>query len=249
MKTSTYVKRFNNALKAYEGTTVKVPEVPLQVALFLRNLCDTRFRQFKVNLRSDFHQLNVAYPATINAAFTRAADWENDHPVPYRSSKPSQHHSTPQLKAHNRMKTLKRVVVERELDVVVKVGEDVGEDVIIPLSLPKANAMYAISVELLATTPIIVLVWRMPRQQSTMGKAFTQALKHMTLTVHPKMISSWTHNAHITYFETPTFCTICTHLQPPSLSMDRSKTHPSRQTRWDTSWTWKKKFTILMKLV
>jgi hypothetical protein len=91
---STYVKRFNNALKAYEGTTVKVPEVPLQVALFLRNLCDTRFRQFKVNLRSDYHQLNVAYPTTINAAFTRAADWENDHPVPYRSSKPSHQSST-----------------------------------------------------------------------------------------------------------------------------------------------------------
>jgi hypothetical protein len=34
---STYVKLFNNALKAYEGTTVKVPEVPLQVALFYLN--------------------------------------------------------------------------------------------------------------------------------------------------------------------------------------------------------------------
>ena len=91
---STYVKRFNNALKAYDGTDIDVPNVSLQVALFIRNLCDIRFKQFKITLRSDFHQLNVPYPKTINAAFTRAADWENDHPVPYRSSKPSHQSST-----------------------------------------------------------------------------------------------------------------------------------------------------------
>jgi hypothetical protein len=77
---STYVKRFNNALKAYDGTGGKEPAIPLQVALFIRNLCDFRFKHFKVTLRSDFHQLQVAYPSTIIAAFTRATDWENGHP-------------------------------------------------------------------------------------------------------------------------------------------------------------------------
>jgi hypothetical protein len=245
---STYVKRFNNALKAYEGTTVKVPEVPLQVALFLRNLCDTRFRQFKVNLRSDFHQLNVAYPTTINAAFTRAADWKMTipfHTAPQNLPTNPLHHFTHQLP--NLMTTLQRVVDEREVYVAVKVDEDVGEDVIIPLSLPKVNAMSVTSVEPSTTTPIIVLAYQTRRQPSATVKASILVSKHMTSTVHPRTTSSLTLNALITYSETLTFFTISTHHQPLLQCTARWRMHHSPPTKLVTLWILKKKSITLMK--
>jgi hypothetical protein len=81
---STYLKRFKNAIKAYDGTNVTPPNEGLQVAIFIRNLCDSKFRQFKINLRSDFHQLGTEYPKDITSAFNRASNWELDHPTPHR---------------------------------------------------------------------------------------------------------------------------------------------------------------------
>jgi hypothetical protein len=86
---STYLKRFNNAIKAYVGTTVTAPEVPFQVAIFLRNLEERRFGDFKTQIRSDFHQAGVAYPKDINEAFLRTSNWELDHPTPQHRSEAS----------------------------------------------------------------------------------------------------------------------------------------------------------------
>jgi hypothetical protein len=54
--------------------------------------------------------------------------------------------------------TLPRSVVDEiEVDVAVKVVVDVGEDVIIPLSLPKVSATCVTSVEPSVIIPIIAL--------------------------------------------------------------------------------------------
>jgi hypothetical protein len=67
-----HTQRFNNALKAYEGTGVEKPKVTLQVAMFIRHLHDGRFGEFKTSIKSDFHQAAIAYPDSINAAFLRS---------------------------------------------------------------------------------------------------------------------------------------------------------------------------------
>jgi hypothetical protein len=67
---STYLKRFNNAIKAYDGTEVAPPSVPLQV----------RFATFKTSVKSDFRQAGIAYSKTIDEAFLRTSNWELDHP-------------------------------------------------------------------------------------------------------------------------------------------------------------------------
>jgi hypothetical protein len=79
---STYLKRFNQAIKAYDGSSVAAPGLPLQVALFLRNLHDSRFKDFKIHVRSEYHQAAISYPSEINEAFIRASNWELDHPTP-----------------------------------------------------------------------------------------------------------------------------------------------------------------------
>jgi hypothetical protein len=62
---STYLKRVNQAIKAYDGSGVAVPALPLQVALFIRNLNDSKFRDFKIHIRSEYHQAALSYPDDI----------------------------------------------------------------------------------------------------------------------------------------------------------------------------------------
>jgi hypothetical protein len=61
----------DSTIKAYDGTEVAPPSVQLQVAMFLRHLNDTRFATFKTSVKSDFHQVAIAYPKTIDEAFLR----------------------------------------------------------------------------------------------------------------------------------------------------------------------------------
>jgi hypothetical protein len=58
------LKRFNQAIKAYDGSGVAVPGLPLQVALFIRNLHDAKFRDF-----------------ILDQNIIRASNWELDHPT------------------------------------------------------------------------------------------------------------------------------------------------------------------------
>jgi hypothetical protein len=78
---STYLKRFNQAIKAYDGSGVTVPALPLQVARFIRNLNDLKFRL------QDPHQIGISpsgiiLPDDINARLIKASNCELDHPTP-----------------------------------------------------------------------------------------------------------------------------------------------------------------------
>ena len=79
-----YLRRFQSAIEAYAGADIDAPEDSLQVAIFLENPDDYRFRALKSRIKNDFHQADVDYPDTVIAAFRRANDWEIDNPVKFR---------------------------------------------------------------------------------------------------------------------------------------------------------------------
>jgi hypothetical protein len=77
---SIFLRRFNSALDCFDGADIPQPDISDQVAIFINNLNDQRFKYFKVKLRNDFHQNGIQYPESINDAFRRASDWELDNP-------------------------------------------------------------------------------------------------------------------------------------------------------------------------
>ena len=77
---STYLRRFQCALECYDGAEIDQPADPIQVAVFIENLHDHRFKYFKSKLKNDYHQNGTADPESLNDAFRRASDWELDNP-------------------------------------------------------------------------------------------------------------------------------------------------------------------------
>ena len=80
-----YLRRFQSAVEAYAGADLDPPEISLQVAIFLENLDDNRFRSLKSRIKNDYHQAEVAYPETVIEAFRKANDWELDNPTKMRN--------------------------------------------------------------------------------------------------------------------------------------------------------------------
>jgi hypothetical protein len=79
---STYLKRFQVALDCYVGAEIEAPDEPTNVAIFLENLNELRFKQLKLRIKNDYHQSGIEYPQTIMEAFKRASDWELDNFLP-----------------------------------------------------------------------------------------------------------------------------------------------------------------------
>jgi hypothetical protein len=70
---STYLRRFQIAKECFSGAVG--PEESTLAAIFIDNLNDSRFRQFKSRMINDFHQSGADYPATISNSFQRASNW------------------------------------------------------------------------------------------------------------------------------------------------------------------------------
>jgi hypothetical protein len=81
---STYLRRFQIAQECYSGAELDAPEEATLAAIFIDNLNDSRFRQFKNRMINDFHQSGADYPSTISDSFQRASNWELDNPVFHR---------------------------------------------------------------------------------------------------------------------------------------------------------------------
>jgi hypothetical protein len=90
---STFLRRFQRALDCYSGAGLEPPDEPTQVAIFIENLTDFRFQQFKLRIRNDFHQAGTTYPENLLQAFKRASDWELDNTV-LRNAPHHTHHVT-----------------------------------------------------------------------------------------------------------------------------------------------------------
>jgi hypothetical protein len=86
---STYLRKFNCSLECYDGAGIERPSVSIQVAIFVDNLHDQRFKHFKSKLKNDYHQYGLELPECLNEAFRRASDWEIDNPIRYHSSSTS----------------------------------------------------------------------------------------------------------------------------------------------------------------
>jgi hypothetical protein len=78
---STYLRRFQIAKECFSGAELTTPEESTLAAIFIDNLNDSRFKQFKSRMINDFHQSGAEYPATIADSFQRASNWELDNPV------------------------------------------------------------------------------------------------------------------------------------------------------------------------
>jgi hypothetical protein len=53
---STFLRRFQIALDCYTGAGINPPDETMLVAIFIENLTNFRFQNFKLRIRNDFHQ-------------------------------------------------------------------------------------------------------------------------------------------------------------------------------------------------
>ena len=86
-----YLEEFQLALEAYKNSGVKPPEDDQIVAIFIENLNNKRYKEFKMRLLNDCRQNNIRYPNSYMEAYEKASMWESDN---YDLVKPS---AAPQL--------------------------------------------------------------------------------------------------------------------------------------------------------
>ncbi len=75
-------------MDCYDGAEIDKPADRVQVAIFIDNLNDQRFKLFNSKLKNDYHQNGVVFPIDLGEAFRRASDWEIDNPSSYKSTTP-----------------------------------------------------------------------------------------------------------------------------------------------------------------